>query len=155
MPKKKLEGALTQKEKEFLFNRFFTVKEITAIDTAVTPDGKSLQQVNIKTKAWKAVITRRVNAANKLKKQGFDDNQIRIMYNRKSKMKGAPTPFDFLKAEYEDAEKTKDYKTMRKKIKDKIKQFYGQDYFKNVAIKNPKYKPVVRPYIPKVRRIVK
>lgn len=153
MPKQQTQkyDAITKENKRILYTEFFTVKEITQIDSALTPDGE-IQKVNINNKAWKAVRKRRKEAVKKLRDKGFNDIQIRNQFNRKTRMKGAPTPFDLLKAEYPDTKKTADYIEKEKAIREKIKKFYGQDYFKKVAIKNPKYKPVSRPYIPRVKR---
>jgi hypothetical protein len=151
MPKQQKYDAITREDKRTLYNEFFTIKEITDIDSALTPDG-SIQKVDINNKAWKAVRKRRKEAVKKLRNKGFNDTQIRNQYNRKTRMKGAPTPFDLLKVEYPDTKKTADYIDKEKAIREKIKKFYGQDYFSKVAIKNPKYKAVSRPYLPKVKR---
>lgn len=157
MPDKELYDAIDRADKRKLYREFFTVKEITEIDSAVTPDGETMQEIDIESDVWKAVRARRRAAVLSLRSRGFSDIQIRIQFNKAVKMKGAPTPFELLRAEYGDEfqpekKDDRDYQTKVKKIKEKINKFYGSRYFKDVAIKQPKYKPVRRKIVLKAVR---
>lgn len=142
--------ALSRTDKRDLWKDFFTVQEIEAYDNLQTPDGE-FQHTDINSPLWKAVRKRRVKEAIKLKQKGLTNAQIRIQIGSFLRQKGAPSPTDFLKAEYKEKEKTKDYDKMVKQIKDKINKTFNTSYYRTQQ-KNPRYKPVRRPLVVKRKR---
>lgn len=149
MPKKKEvneyveEHALSRKDKQQLWREFFTTAEIDEFDKLRTPDGE-IQHPDINSPLWKAVRKRRIKERNKSRNIKLTDAQVRMKFARFGRQKDAPSPTSFLKAEYQEKEKTKDYQKMVTKVKEKINKTFGTSYYRMLQ-KNPRYKPVRRP----------